>query len=270
MTVSELAAAYAQHLEANMKPATRREYTRLINILILPHFGSFELKNITTKAIEHWHLELRKGAPVQANRALAVLSSMLQLAARWGDITANPARGIPTAKETSRERYLTRDEAARLLEAVKKLPTIERVFLRLCLYTGARPGEIASARWEMLTDRTIELPDSKTGRRTIYLSPEAVKALRGLRERPSGPIFPDLDPTLVWRKARRRASLKGVRLYDLRHTFASAALASGASLEVISQLLGHRNPRTTRRYAHLMPETGVKAAAAASAFLSGV
>lgn len=252
---------YYKYANANLKPKTVDEYRRLINSQILPEFGSKLLTTLSTAGIERWHLGLRQATPIQANRALAVLSAILQLAARWGYILANPARGIPIYKEKARERYLDPHEVKRFMNAVEKLPAVEGAFLLTALYTGARPGELLSARWEWLHGDVLELPDSKTGRRTIYLPHAAKVALSASGCEADGLIFPGVNPTLLWRRVRRKCNLRGVRLYDLRHTFASAALSSGAPLEAISQLLGHKNPKTTRRYVHLMKDAGNKTVA---------
>lgn len=259
---------YLPHARGNLKPRTVSEYERLLSRLVLPAFGSKQLSALSRAQIERWHTKLRQGAPVQANRALATLASVLRLAVRWDYIPANPAHGVSPAKEKARERYLSPEETQRLAAALDLLTAAERVFVKLALYTGARPGELLSARWGWLRDSTLELPDSKTGRRTVYLSDPAVAALAEL---PAGPgealIFPALDPTLVWRRVRRRSGLD-CRLYDLRHSFASAGLSAGLSLENIGQLLGHRQAQTTKRYAHLTPETGIESAARAAAVLS--
>ena len=188
---------YLDYADANLKPRTAAEYRRLLRTRIVPVFGGRRLKKLTTAVIEKWHLKERKHAKTQANRALAVLSAVLKLAARWGIIPVNPAHGISYAREAPRERYLTPAETKAMIAATASLEPQERSFVMLALLTGARPGELLAARWEWLQGDSLELPDSKTGRRTIYLSEAAQEALDTSGGR-TGLIFPDIDPTTVW------------------------------------------------------------------------
>lgn len=259
---------YLKYIRANLKPRTVEEYERLYDKLIQPKFGRRRLKSLTTAEIEKWHLDLRKEAPVQANRALAVLSSLLKLAARWGYIPINPATGIHYAKETQKKSYLSLRDRKAFLAAVEEEKLLEKAFLLALYYSGARPGELTGAKRSQWTGPTIELPDSKTGERTIYLPEPAQKAMEAGCTHTDGPLFPKVNPTIVWRRVCRRAKLKGFRPYDLRHTFASAGLEAGMSLEEISQLLGHADPKTTRRYTHLSKEAGTNGAAKAAGVLS--
>jgi integrase len=116
-------------------------------------------------------------------------------------------------------------------------------------------------RWEHadLPAGMLRLPDSKTGAKVVHLGQAAVAALAELERSPSNPhMIPgtrpgkplsDLQP--FWRRVRARAGLKDVRLHDLRHTYASVAVAAGQSLPMIGKLLGHTQVQTSARYAHL-------------------
>lgn len=257
---------YLPEARATLKPRTLAEYERIIRRELEPVFGARQLGAVAYQAIRKWHRGRAAEAPVQANRALAVLSAVLGLAARDGRIPANPALGVSRARERARERYLTERERGRLNAALEQLSAADAAFLRVLLYTGARPGELQAACWDHLEGEALALPDGKTGARLIHLPPPALRALKALPGR-EGPLFPGVRPTALWRRVRRLAGLQGVRLYDLRHTFASAALAAGVSLPAIGQLLGHRKAQTTLRYAHLMRETGQRAAADTAALL---
>ena len=111
------------------------------------------------------------------------------------------------------------------------------------------------------------LPDSKTGRKAIHLSPPALALLQTIPrlegnpyvicgERPGRHLVNIEKP---WRRIRAAAKLDDVRLHDLRHSFASVAASGGQSLVVIGKMLGHSQPATTARYAHLADDP-VKAA----------
>jgi integrase len=101
------------------------------------------------------------------------------------------------------------------------------------------------------------LPDSKTGRKTIILNAPALAVLNAL-ERIGPYVVPGDDPEVPrydlkrpWDAVTNRASLIGVRLHDLRHTYASFGAGGGLGLPIIGRLLGHAQTATTARYAHL-------------------
>jgi integrase len=137
--------------------------------------------------------------------------------------------------------------------------------IRLLIFTGARRGEILGLRWEWIDWQAgrANLPDSKTGRKPLMLPPAALEVLKGLDQPESGKGFvirggdySDPETPLVnlkdpWGIVRKAAGLDDVRPHDLRHSFASVMVAGGASLPVIGALLGHRDVKTTARYAHL-------------------
>jgi integrase len=127
--------------------------------------------------------------------------------------------------------------------------------------TGCRSSEIKKLRWSEVDfeRRCLRLGDSKTGRRTVYLNTTALKVLAGIKKVPGNPyviVGARSGKHLIglsrpWFRIRERAGLPDVRLHDLRHSFASVAAASGLSLPMIGKLLGHTQPVTTQRYAHL-------------------
>lgn len=187
-------------------------------------------------------------------------------------------------KEKSRERFLSGAEFQKLGEVLARAEneplaftdqegTKRRVMInpqairaiRLLIFTGARVGEVLGLRWEHIdTDRgRANLPDSKTGKKVIQLAAPALEVLANA-ERPengkgfiirggdaSNPEIPLVNIKDPWGIIRSVANLGGVRLHDLRHAFASIAVAGGMSLPMIGALLGHRETRTTSRYAHL-------------------
>lgn len=272
---------YRDYAEANLKPKTLGEAMRLMRAQVLPAFGSKDMAKLTTQAIEQWHLKLRSKTPTQANRALSAIQAVLKLAVRWGHLPSNPALGIDRAREKARERYLTKDERERFLAATGALSPEQRAFLLVLYYTGARPGELLAATWNDVCPTHIEVRDGKTGRRDIYLNDKAKAALAAYRPHiwcdvddlgfattaRTSRLFPFSDYRGLWGKVKSEAGLQDVRLYDLRHTFASACLSAGLNLETVSQLLGHSNPMTTRRYTHLQRETGTSAVAKAAEVL---
>lgn len=263
MTVAELWREFGLAKSKELKPKTFVEYERLYERLIKPEYADTRISALEPAGVERWHRSLAKATPYQANRALALLSSMLTMAVRWRAINYNAARGIRRAKEQGRETVLNARQRQRLFDALMKEPLTSAIYFIVLFYTGARPSEIRNARWEWLHEDVIQLPDSKTGKRTIFLPEKALRALQSLPTKaPEGRMFPEnVCMQSAWLRVRRRAGLKGVRLYDLRHTFASAGLEAGLSLALIGELLGHRNANTTKRYAHLDTKTGLDSVA---------
>ena len=133
--------------------------------------------------------------------------------------------------------------------------------IRLLILTGARLREILHAKWEHVDFErgVILLPDSKTGRKTIYLSAAALEILAGLPRLAGNPyVFPGgvegkprADLKKPWAAVAKAAGLEGVRVHDLRHSFASFGAGASMGLPIIGKLLGHSQPATTARYAHL-------------------
>lgn len=207
-----------------------------------------------------------KGGPAAATRATVVLSAMLQWATARKFRADNPAKGVKLNKASKRERFLSGAELARLGEAFSKaelqgLNPKSLAILRLLVLTGARRNEIASLKWEHVDfeRRAFRLPDSKTGAKVVPLGAPALAVLNGLTRKKGSPwVFSaatgkghHVGMPRVWRKLKAMAGLKDVRMHDLRHGFASIAVADGSSLYLVGKVLGHSQAATTQRYAHL-------------------
>jgi len=179
----------------------------------------------------------------------------------------NPCRSVRRYKVRGRERFLTEDEYARLgrvlFDAETEGPHMASAVaaLRLLLLTGCRKMEIVTLRWDDV-DRTaseLRLREAKTGPRTVPLTPAAERVLARIPRIEGNPwTIAGQDPGChlkgleeVWTRLRARAGLDGVRIHDLRHSFASTAMAAGESLTTVARLLGHSSVMTTARYTHL-------------------
>ncbi len=263
------------------KPSTRGEYRRSVELFINPAIGTLRVSEVQRKDIAELHHGLRK-TPYQANRTLGVLSKMFSLAEVWGwrpDGT-NPCRHVKRYREHKRERFLSEEETVRLGEVLRdaeeEMPSAVAAF-RLLLLTGCRMSEIRDLKWEYVKEDFIELPDAKTGGRIVPLGPEARAVLDALPRtgdnpwviagRLPGSHLTDLQQP--WRRIRARAGLEDVRIHDLRHSFASRALALGESLTMIGKLLGHTQVQTTARYAHLARDSIQTAAARITGSIGG-
>lgn len=218
-----------------------------------------------------------KGGVGIANRALAVTKAMFSYADRAGHLKrnseSNPTKGMVVATSAARERFLSGDEATRLgrmidaMVADRSLSEAHAIILRLLMLTGARKNEIVGLTWPEIdfAGRRLDLPPERTkaggrlGRRRIQLNQAAIQLLKSVARTDGCEfVFPAAGGTTptrslqdAWEKVRARAELPGVRMHDLRHTFASFAVADGASLYLVAQALGHSQTRTTERYAHL-------------------
>ena len=268
-TVADLAERYLrEHVAVRCKPMTLRNYRHVIVKNVLPILGRIPVARLERRHVAELHYQLRR-TPVSANDAVNALSRMLNRADAWGMVPpgSNPCRGMRKYRTRRLERFLTEHEFRRLggtldaLEAEGGIPAHAAAALRLLMLTGCRRGEIIGLRWaDVRLDRSeIQLADSKTGPRSISLSPPAVRVLADL-PRPAGNpwVIAGAKPgarlphiTYYWYRVRKRAGLEDVRLHDLRHSFASRALALGEPLPMIARLLGHTKIQTTARYAHL-------------------
>ena len=261
------------YVPVHCKPSTQQEYRRSVALFIDPAIGTMRVAEVQRKDVAELHHGLRD-KPYQANRTLGVLSKMFSLAEVWGwrpDGT-NPCRHVKRYKEHQRERFLSPEETERLgqvlREAEREMPSAVAA-IRLLLLTGCRLSEIQTLRWDCVKDDCIELPDAKTGGRVVPLGPEARALLASLPRQNDNPwvIAGRLPGTHLtdlqrpWRRIRAHADLEDVRIHDLRHSFASRALALGESLTMIGKLLGHTQVQTTARYAHLARDSIQSAAA---------
>lgn len=209
-----------------------------------------------------------RGGSTIASGVVRTLAAAMNWAVREGMIDKNPCVGVKRVATPRRERYLTREEVRRVLGAADELATageIPRAFsdaVRLLALTGARRSEILELRWpEVDLERgRVILPRhrSKTGEKSITLNRAAIEILRRQPRSGSEHVFPGrgIKGPLVgvskrWDLVRRRAGIADLRMHDLRHTFASFAVADGASLYVVGKALGHTQASTTERYAHL-------------------
>ncbi|WP_296817963.1 tyrosine-type recombinase/integrase [Brevundimonas sp.] len=220
------------------------------------------------------------GGEGAATRTLRTVGSLLTYAVEQSYLSQNPRKGVLTTPDRSCERFLSASELENLGKVISTSPADPRALaiIRLWALTGCRHREIAGLRWAQVDFdlRFLRLGQIKGVQRNVFLTEPALEVLEGVH-RIEGCEWVFLSDhggghysgaAKVWRDIRKAAGLDDVRVHDLRHTFASQSLAAGASLEVIGALLGHRELRTTRRYAHLAA-TSVHAAAEVVASVIG-
>jgi integrase len=262
------------------KASTRRDYAAQWQNVIQPKFGSTLVSEMKRGDVEKFHKD-RRSTPYQANRILALLSRLMNMAENWEwrSQGTNPCRYVERFEEKGRERYLSLSEIGDISTAIDALIESNELWpeagnaIKLLLLTAARVTEITQARWDWVDfdAQVLALPDSKTGRRPVYLSPTAVELLKSqkanTRDKNSDYIFPGRaegealhNLRKPWGRVCAAAKIEGVRLHDLRHTAASIAAGQGVSLPIIGRLLGHRQAQTTQRYAHVDTDPALKAA----------
>jgi len=260
-------ADYSRH----WKPSTRKGNRARIFKNLTDIFGHQRVDAIRKADVLRWRDSWadRSGA---FNRTIPILSVMMGYAEQLGmrPRGSNPCRGTPRYKRKLVDRFLSAREFNRLAGTLRDFEESNPIAvqaIRLLIYTGARHGEVVGLRWEWVQSPRLMLPDSKTGAKIVYLNRQAQEVLDAMPNKAdTGLVFPSvrgdkpiaLSP--IWHEIRRHAALPDVRLHDLRHSFASIAIADGISLVVIGKLLGHALAETTERYAHLADEAIADAA----------
>jgi integrase len=255
-------------VDGKLKPSTASQYRDILERICLPILGQIKVNEVHNRDVSNLHLKL-KDKPVTANRAVAVLSSFFAWCERVGyrDRDTNPTTGIKRFRENPRERFLTPRELKRLGMALSRAErqNLETPWalaaIRLLLFTGMRRTEILTLKWDNVdTQRaTLRLPETKTGPRSVYLSAPALEILSSVPRIAGNPYVivgevPGkhlVNISKVWKRICRIARIKGVRIHDLRHSFASVGASGGLSLHMIGKLLGHSRTETTHRYSHL-------------------
>jgi integrase len=246
------------------KPRSVAEDLRNLERHVLPAIGRHKLNDINRQAVARLHARMGE-TPIAANRVLALLSAIMNWAEKVGERpdNSNPCKHLDKYPEKARERYLNGEELARLGDVLATTITDWRAvaIVRLLLLTGGRLSEVQTLQWDYIDLATgiARLPDSKTGAKNLFLSAPALEILAGLPRVEGNPhVVPGDKPGApfvgiqkAWQRLRAEAGLPDVRLHDLRHSFASAAVSAGDSLFITGKLLGHKQAITTQRYAHL-------------------
>ena len=264
-TVKDLAEMFeVEHLR-HKRPRTVTEYKAIIKTEILPAIGALKVADEGLfEDIGRLHRKISQRAPCRANRALAVLSVMFTLAIKKRLRKDNPCVGIQHNEETPRERYLTDAELTALVSALDahKDQRAADIF-RILLLTGARRGEVTGAEWSHFDlaagvwTKPAALMKNKKAHR-VPLSEAALDLFKQIHAKAGDLpfVFPSRDRHLndvrrAWVAICAAAGIKGLRMHDLRHNYASLLVNSGMSLAIIGRLIGHANQASTARYAHL-------------------
>lgn len=263
-TVKELFDHWLEH--AKLRKKTWSDDERIFG----KYFGKLKNRRLVDVAgadVANWHRTLgEKHGPYMANRARALLSAIWGKAPELGHDGPNPCAGVKKFREQSRERFLQGDELRPFFLALAAEPPAWRDFWLLCLFSGARRGNVAGMAWNDLDLAAAAwyLPGQKTKNGlplVIVLPPPAVAILQTRRHAlpESEPwVFPAdtrtghiADPRKSWARVLKRSGLENLRPHDLRRSLGSWQTIQGASLQIVGASLGHRDPKATAVYARL-------------------
>ena len=246
-------------------PSSCQFANRVLKRQLIPAFGRLPLDAIRRIGVERWFDAYSRTAPGGANKALEILGQIMNAALAAGHVGTAPVKGIAKNPRPKLTRFLSAEEIERLHRVLDRLvderPSRRQQadIIRLLLLTGCRKSEILKLQWSEVDGDSLNLADTKTGPRRVWLS-QAAQTILARQPRAASPyVFPSprhpdkpLSDTLhLWHRARKEAGLDDVRLHDLRHTVASQAVARGVPLSTVARMLGHADPVMTLRYAHV-------------------
>lgn len=279
-TYAELARQHGDHARSYQR---RPESTDVVLRRLIKQFGKLRINEITPQAIEQYLAKLRETLAMSSvDKIRVTLHRSFVLAEKWGlpGAERNPVKAVARPRfENKRERYVTREEAAKLLNACGDSKNVMLLaIVHLLLLTGARKRELLDAKWEHISIERrawhISSEASKTAKgRYIPLSQAALDVIAGLPRYPGCPWLVPNPATREpfdnikngWAAARKAAGLPGLRIHDLRHSAASFMVNSGVDLYAVGRILGHADHQSTMRYAHLANDTLLAAVEAGAA-----
>jgi integrase len=241
---------------AEKKPATAKDYKGRIRRVLLPEFRGRRVADITAEMVRAL-VRKKKANPIEANRAVAVLSKMMARAIELQMRTDNPCAGIKRNRENVRERWLDEHDLPRFLAALAKQDGPHADLIRFLTVSGWRVSEARMMRWDMvdLPRMIVNLPDTKTGKATRHLSTDAATII-DRQPRRVGFVFSARGSTPVdYRKTLHLlhaicivAGIDRITPHVLRHTAATWAAVEGAEAHELRAAFGWKTLAMTARY----------------------
>lgn len=254
---------YAKHHKRSWQKDAQR-----LRDHILPKIGSRKLSEVTVHHCDDIHTSVKKSlSPATANRVLALLRHMLNMAVKWGLLETAPTNHLKMFQEAApRDIVLTPEQCHSVLDACDADDNVFAASLfKLAMFTGRRVGEWLAAKWEHFdfNSRTLMVPQTKAGERQfVHPNDAALAVLRTMPRIEGNPYIIAGEATgkplnfyrRAWLRIIKRANVPYFPPHGLRHNYASMLVAAGVPLETVGHLLGHKHSVTTRRYAHHQPE----------------
>jgi len=266
-TINDLCDRYENEQLLKRRTSTQLDYKSMLSVHIRPALGRRKVATLAYSDVDALHREITKSSgPYRANRVIALVSKLCSLAVQWHWRNDNPCKGIERNDEAKRKRYLAGAELERLSTALAEHDDQDAAdIFRLLLLTGARRGEVLPVRWADIDLETgvWTKPGATTKQRTDHIVPlnaPARQLLAGRAGNDSEYVFPGrhgghrIEIKANWQRVCRAAKITDLRIHDLRHSYASILASSGVGLHAIGALLGHTQPQTTHRYAHLFDD----------------
>jgi len=275
-TVAELAERFVrEYVDVYLKGSSAAQYRRHLAEHILPVLGDRDFESVTRSDAQALHASMKR-IPGSANYVVCVLGSLYRRVTVDWELSdmRNPSHGVRRFTLNTRERFLSPEERRHVEEVLLRGLQIPRGrkghldpmgvwALQLLSLTGLRRDEIRDLTWRMVDWQhcCLNLPDTKTGQRNIPVPSQVMTLLRRIHDQSgnrkeglvvhtrTGRKLTGLN--LTWKNIREAVGIPDVRIHDLRHSFASDALMGGVPLAIVGEMLGHRQPNTTKRYAHL-------------------
>lgn len=260
-TLKEVYDLYINHRK--LKDSSKILYKGIMN-KYLKNLHYIHVSNIRKEDIYKIFNNANKGGKYSANKTLKLINAILNIAVELELIEKNPANGIKIHKMQARDRYITLEEMPRFLAAVEedKNPYL-KYFVYISLYTAARRNNVLSMRWEniRLEEGVWYIPETKNGEsQTVPLINLLIEKLKQYPySSESEWVFPGqrrnsghlTSINVAWKRVCKRAGLKNLRIHDLRRTVGSWMAKFGISMAIISKLLNHNDPQSTKFYIHL-------------------
>lgn len=280
-----VAEEWLQITQTQLKDSTIMKYDNLLNLYILPVFGDFEIKQITTEHAEKFANELlttggvqKKGlSPKTVSNTICLLRGILKYASHKENVVTGNLQSIQIKRSTKEMRVFSSKEQEKLCQYLYQHRNNRNIGILLCLFTGIRIGEVCALRWEdiSLSEQTIYIhqtmqriqskntknktkiivttPKSQCSIRTIPLPENLAKILAECSEEQTGYFLTEdadkfVEPRTMqnhFKKVLKENSIDTANFHVLRHTFATRCVELGFDIKSLSVILGHASVNIT-------------------------